>query len=60
MLTYKDFPAPLICDYMARKRSRALYAQGTEFQFGRIDMVATSPGHTWTRRIRDMLVAMSV
>lgn len=40
MVTYKGFPAPLICDYMSRERSRALYARGTEFQFGRIDMVA--------------------
>lgn len=40
MVTYKGFPAPLICDYMSRERSRALYARGTEFRFGRIDMVA--------------------
>jgi kynurenine formamidase len=42
MVTYKGFPAPVICDYLSRKASRRLYAAGTEFQFGRIDMVANT------------------
>ena len=33
-------PAPIICDYLSRETSRALYSAGTEFQIGRIDMVA--------------------
>jgi kynurenine formamidase len=42
MITYKGLPAPLICDYLSRERSRALYEPGTEFQIGRIDMVANT------------------
>jgi kynurenine formamidase len=42
MVTYKGLPAPLICDYLSRTASRKLYAAGTEFQIGRIDMVANT------------------
>lgn len=42
MLTYKGLPAPVICDYLSREASRRLYAPGTEFQIGRIDMVANT------------------
>lgn len=42
MVTYKGLPAPLICDYLSREASRSLYARGTEFQIGRIDMVANT------------------
>jgi arylformamidase len=42
MLTYKGLPAPVICDYLSREASRKLYAAGTEFQIGRIDMVANT------------------
>jgi arylformamidase len=42
MVTYKGLPAPLICDYLSREASRKLYAAGTEFQIGRIDMVANT------------------
>jgi arylformamidase len=42
MVTYKGIPAPVICDYMSREASRRLYAAGTEFQIGRIDMVANT------------------
>lgn len=42
MVTYKGLPAPLICDYLSREASRARYAPGTEFQIGRIDMVANT------------------
>ena len=42
MVTYKGLPAPIICDYMSREASRAKYAAGTEFQIGRIDMVANT------------------
>jgi kynurenine formamidase len=40
MITYKGLPAPLICDYLSREASRAKYAHGTEFQIGKIEMVA--------------------
>ena len=42
MVTYKGLPAPLICDYLSRAASRERYAPGTEFQIGRIDMVANT------------------
>lgn len=42
MITYKGLPAPLICDHLSREQSRQHYADGTEFQIGRIDMVANT------------------
>ncbi|HEV2842331.1 MAG TPA: cyclase family protein [Chthoniobacterales bacterium] len=42
MVTYKGLPAPLICDYLSREESRARYAAGTEFQIGKIEMVANT------------------
>lgn len=42
MITYKGLPAPLICDYLSREKSRDFYEPGTEFQIGRIDMVANT------------------
>ena len=42
MITYKGLPAPIICDYLSREDSRANYAAGTEFQIGKIDMVANT------------------
>jgi len=42
MITYKGLPAPLICDHLSREQSRRVYAEGTEFQIGRIDMVANT------------------
>jgi len=40
MITYRGLPAPMICDYLSREESRAHYASGTEFQIGKIEMVA--------------------
>lgn len=42
MITYKGLPAPIICDHLSREQSRGIYAPGTEFQIGRIDMVANT------------------
>jgi kynurenine formamidase len=42
MITYRGLPAPLICDFLSREQSRAHYAQGTEFQIGKIEMVANT------------------
>ena len=42
MITYRGLPAPLVCDYLSREASRAVYAPGTEFHIGRIDMVANT------------------
>jgi len=42
LVTYKGLPAPVICDYLSREASRKLYAPGTEFQIGKIEMVANT------------------
>jgi arylformamidase len=42
MITYKGLPAPLICDYLSREASRRIYAEGTEFQIGKIELVANT------------------
>jgi arylformamidase len=42
LVTYKGLPAPIICDWMSRVDSRARYAAGTEFQIGKIEMVANT------------------
>jgi arylformamidase len=42
MITYKGLPAPIICDYLSRERSKAFYEAGTEFQIGKIEMVANT------------------
>jgi kynurenine formamidase len=42
LITYKGLPAPVICDYLSREDSRSHYSGGTEFNIGRIDMVANT------------------
>jgi kynurenine formamidase len=42
LVTYKGLPAPIICDYLSREASRKLYAPGTEFHIGKIEMVANT------------------
>ena len=42
MVTYKGLPAPLICDHISREQSPGIYAPGTEFQIGRIEMVGNT------------------
>lgn len=42
MITYKGLPAPIICDYLSREQSRGVYAEGVEFQIGKIEMVANT------------------
>jgi kynurenine formamidase len=42
LVTYKGLPAPIICDYLSREASRKFYASGTEFQIGKIEMVANT------------------
>ena len=54
MITYKGLPAPLISDFLSRDESRKHYAEGTEFQIGKIEMVANTgtyldtPFHRYT------------
>lgn len=42
MVTYKGLPAPTICDFLSREASRSRYSPGTEFQIGKIEMVANT------------------
>ena len=42
MTTYKNFPGPVICDWLSREASRAKYEPGTEFQIGKIEMIANT------------------
>jgi kynurenine formamidase len=42
MTTYPGLPGPLICDFLSREASRALYAPGVEFHIGKIEMVANT------------------
>ena len=42
LVTYKGLPAPVICDYLSRDESRKFYAEGTEFQIGKIEMVSNT------------------
>ncbi len=42
LITYNGLPAPLICDYWSREQSRQNYAEGTEFQIGKIEMVGNT------------------
>jgi kynurenine formamidase len=42
LITYKGLPAPIICDYLSREKSKEHYAPGTQFQIGKIEMVANT------------------
>ncbi len=42
LITYKGLPAPVICDYLSREKSREFYGAGTEFQIGKIKMVSNT------------------
>ena len=42
MITYKGLPAPIICDFLSREDSRKHYAEGTEFNIGKIELVANT------------------
>ncbi|WP_320065872.1 cyclase family protein [Micromonospora sp. RTGN7] len=54
MTTLPGWPAPQITEWLTREASRARYAPGTEFQVGRIDMIANTgtyldtPAHRWS------------
>lgn len=42
MITYKGLPPPIITDHLTREESRKVYASGTEFHIGKIEMVANT------------------
>jgi len=42
LVTYRGLPAPVICDYLSREESKKFYEEGTQFQIGKIEMVANT------------------
>ena len=42
MITYQGLPAPVITDHLTREASQQIYAPGTSFQIGKIEMVANT------------------
>lgn len=42
MTTYPGLPGPVISDFLSRAQSRERYDAGTEFQIGRIELVANT------------------
>src|SRR5258705_5430864 len=42
LITYKGLPAPVITDHLTRDASKQVYEPGTEFQIGKIEMVANT------------------
>lgn len=42
MVTLPGLPAPHVCDFLSREASKAIYAPGTQFHIGRIDLVANT------------------
>ena len=55
LVTYKGLPSPVITDHLSREASRNVYAEGTEFHIGKIEMVANTgtyldtPFHRYAR-----------
>ncbi len=42
LVTYKGLPAPIICDFLSREASKNVYADGTTFQIGKIEMCSNT------------------
>ena len=42
LITYKGLPAPIICDFLEREKSKSIYADGASFQIGKIEMVGNT------------------
>ena len=42
IITYKGLPAPIVCDFLSREQSKNIYAEGTTFHIGKIEMVANT------------------
>lgn len=42
LVTYKGLPAPVICDFLSREASQEIYADGTTFQIGKIEMCSNT------------------
>jgi arylformamidase len=42
MTTYPGLPGPIVCDFLSREASREVYAEGTEFQIGTIELCSNT------------------
>ncbi|MGH9801513.1 MAG: cyclase family protein, partial [Blastocatellia bacterium] len=42
MTTYPGLPAPIVSDHLSREAAHGVYAEGTTFQIGRIEMIANT------------------
>jgi len=42
LVTYKGLPPPLICDFISREASKQVYADGTTFQIGTIELCSNT------------------
>ena len=42
LITYKGFPAPIICDYLSREQSQKVYGDDYQVQIGKIEMVTNT------------------
>jgi arylformamidase len=42
MITYRGLPAPIVCDFLSREASHAVYAPGTELQIGHISLCSNT------------------
>jgi len=41
-ITYKDLPAPIICDFLSREESKAMYGPDTSFQIGKLEIISNT------------------
>jgi kynurenine formamidase len=42
MVTYPGLPSPVICDFLSREESKGRYADGVEFQIGKLELVSNT------------------
>jgi kynurenine formamidase len=42
LVTYPGLPGPIVCDFLSREASRAIYCEDTTFQIGKIELVANT------------------
>ncbi|MCF2949118.1 cyclase family protein [Paraglaciecola aquimarina] len=42
LITYKGLPAPIMCDYLSREKSKEIYGEDYQVQIGKIEMIANT------------------
>jgi arylformamidase len=42
LITYRGLPAPVVCDFLSREASHAIYGPDTEFHIGKIEMIGNT------------------